>query len=229
MVPSAKAVAKVKGRELSTSSEAIKKSAFLAAYTVKGTVEGACKVTGLGKDMVYQWLDSDQTFVLAREKAHKQYLDHLEAILDRETTGDKVNSILLMFKIKKEDPSYRDNIKIDQRIAVAAVDLTSQELEAIVKGTGKGLPYVHESKAKDTATDPVVLEGNCRMVAPAVSDDKSIDRGGHADDAGSGGVGQKDSDMLSVGTIPAQSPANEKDLIALPGETIEHAVGGEPT
>jgi len=145
----------------------IKKRAFISAFARCGYVNQAAKVANIHRDTHYAWLVSDPEYAEAFEGAKQEYIGLLEAECDRRAvtgvdeplvhqgqftkdengkvlTRKKYSDILLMFRIKKLDPSYRDgqqinitqnqaqqvNVSLDEkRSRVKAMILKSQEVQ----------------------------------------------------------------------------------------------------
>lgn len=109
------------------------KKAFLAAFALTGVVLTAARQAAVGRSTVYQWLERDEAFSLAFHQAEKDACDVLvQAAWKRAAQGvphetrqydragklidtsveTKYSDSLLMFLIKKRDPSYREASKV---------------------------------------------------------------------------------------------------------------------
>ncbi len=91
-----------------------KKLAYLLEYSRSGSHAKACKVAGVTAKTSWNWRhDSRPEYLQFRESLEvaKQILvDRLEAeVFKRATEGG--SDSLLMFLLKKHDPSYRENYK----------------------------------------------------------------------------------------------------------------------
>lgn len=114
----------------------IKKGAFLISYAMRGTVVGAARDLGFTPKEVWGWADQDPQFANDLAIAHKEYVSHLEDVLDqRIKAGGKDAAILLMFKLKKENTQYRDKVDVKHSggIGVAVTEMTTEELQKIVQ------------------------------------------------------------------------------------------------
>lgn len=96
---------------------AAKREAFLDAYRRTGTIKAACELTQLTRSRVAIWRKDDPEFALAFDTAVVEYTEHLERIV-HQRAEDK-SDILLMFALKKRDPSYRENFKMEHSGEVA--------------------------------------------------------------------------------------------------------------
>jgi hypothetical protein len=105
------------------------KKIFLQSFAKTGNVSKSCEITGIGRTVVYQeWLTKDPEFAADFEIAKRVYIDRLEAECDRRAmegidkpvlwqgritdTYKEYSDTLLMFRMKKLDPSYRENSQI---------------------------------------------------------------------------------------------------------------------
>jgi hypothetical protein len=87
-----------------------KQTEFLAAYARYGTIERACAETNVSRDRVRRWRKSDTAFQTNFDLADARYTERLEDLLDKQV---EKNPILLMFALKKRNPAYRENYKMD--------------------------------------------------------------------------------------------------------------------
>lgn len=89
------------------------KSTFLASLKLGASVSRAAQATGVHRRTFYDWRDQDPEFRAAWDDSIKESVELLEdetrsRALDR---NDKSSHLLLMFLLKKHDPSYRENYK----------------------------------------------------------------------------------------------------------------------
>lgn len=108
-----------------------KKEAFLAAYVECGTVSHAARAAGICRDTHYEWLNCDEDYAVAFEKAKKDACECLEREARRRAiegvdepvyqNGQLVgykrrySDTLLIFMLKGEAPDkYKD--RIDQQL-----------------------------------------------------------------------------------------------------------------
>ena len=110
----------------------IKKRAFLKAYALCGYVTHAAWAAKIHRDTHYAWLKSDPDYAERFKEAKQRFIELLEAEIDRRAfkgveepiiQGGKVvkdkngnpimrkrySDVLAMFRLKRLDPSYRDN------------------------------------------------------------------------------------------------------------------------
>lgn len=85
--------------------------AFLDALRQCGTVKEACEATGVSRDTVSRWKKDDKEFVVAYDDANDDFTESLEKVAF-ERAKDK-SDLLLMFTLKKREPAYRDNFKME--------------------------------------------------------------------------------------------------------------------
>ncbi|MCP4709653.1 MAG: hypothetical protein GY869_13585 [Planctomycetes bacterium] len=106
----------------------LKKDAFLRAFAQCGNVTQAAKCGLIHRDTHYAWLASDPEYFDAFEMAKQEYVSMLEAECDRRALDGwnepvyqngkmvgverKYSDILLIFRMKKLDPSYREHANI---------------------------------------------------------------------------------------------------------------------
>jgi len=114
------------------------KKAFLAAFAAIGVVSAAARSAGADRRTVYKWLEHDEKFALAYRQAELDACDVLvQAAVKRAVQGvphetrqydrtgklidtsveTKYSDSLLMFLIKKRDPSYREASKVDMTVS----------------------------------------------------------------------------------------------------------------
>ena len=99
--------------------------AFLRAYLKYGVLSKTHRATGTGKSTHYKWLEIDTAYIRAFESVKADVVDDLTRVaMDRATKGweepvyqqgmlcghkRKFSDTLLMFVLKKLDPSFRDS------------------------------------------------------------------------------------------------------------------------
>jgi hypothetical protein len=134
---------------------------FLALFARCGKFVRSATMAGITPQCVYKWEKADKfSFNKRMEIAHQEYVERLEADLDRFIEESPHNTqIAQMFRMKAEWPEkYRDEVKIvgDDRITQMLDRLTeiaarrlqqeSQQLEQsttvgkIIEGTSRPLP-----------------------------------------------------------------------------------------
>ena len=92
-----------------------KKKVFLEIYRDAGTMREAAERAGVNTSTPYAWIQADAEFRDALEIARQ---DAGEALVkEARKRAMKSSDNLLMFLIKKFDPSYRDNPKLITNIA----------------------------------------------------------------------------------------------------------------
>lgn len=92
-----------------------KKKLFLEIYRDAGTMREAAERAGVNTSTPYAWIQADAEFREALEIARQ---DAGEALIrEARKRAMKSSDNLLMFLIKKFDPSYRDNPKFITNIA----------------------------------------------------------------------------------------------------------------
>lgn len=89
------------------------KADFLSRLRAGRTVSEAAKATGTHRRTFYDWRDQDPEFRQAWEDAITESVEVLEAEVRRRALDktDKSSHLLLMFLLKKHDPTYRENYK----------------------------------------------------------------------------------------------------------------------
>ena len=94
----------------------VQKNIAIVTYAEAGTVLKAAQVCGLSRQTLYREMKRDKKFKEAMESAKQEYIESLENVLDHRirNDNDKASALLLMFKLKKENPDYRD--KIDHKV-----------------------------------------------------------------------------------------------------------------
>jgi hypothetical protein len=86
-------------------------TSFLKAYAEHGTVYKACQAANVRRKDVLKWKADDARLQQRFEDAEKQFTEKLENIA-HERAAEK-SDLLLMFTLKKRDPSYRENFKME--------------------------------------------------------------------------------------------------------------------
>lgn len=98
-----------------------RKRAFLAAYQTSGKITDSADELGISRDTYYDWLATDPDFTAAIDSIHEWWTAKLRGrVLERSEKSD----LLLMFEMKRRDPAYKDNWKIELNVSqqVAAGD-----------------------------------------------------------------------------------------------------------
>lgn len=128
---------------------------FLLAFMEKGTVYHAARKANVGRQTVYDWIRSDDAFRKALDDTKADYQELLEAEADRRAvhgtdhpvmykgeitdTYKEYSDTLLMFRLKRLDPSYRDRVDMNHsskmehtvdRETIRALMLTKEGREA---------------------------------------------------------------------------------------------------
>lgn len=120
---------------MSTKTEKILQDSFLVSYAIRGSIKGAASDLGLSMKEVCGWRDRDPEFAQRLAIAHEEYVSHLEDILDQKiNANDKNAAILLMFKLKKENTTYRDKVDVKHSggIGLAVTEMSNEDLLKIV-------------------------------------------------------------------------------------------------
>ncbi len=85
---------------------------FLEALTEAYTINEAAKIAGVSRSWIYTVRERDEDFAKAWDDAYQAGTESLEATARKRATDPKKGSdILLMFLMKKRDPSYRESFK----------------------------------------------------------------------------------------------------------------------
>lgn len=104
---------KTKPRPSASRANLTAKATFLAQLKMGATVSAAAKAADRNRRTVYDWRDQDAEFRAAWDDAIKESVEVLEDEVRRRALDpeDKQSYILLMFLLKKHDPTYRENYK----------------------------------------------------------------------------------------------------------------------
>jgi len=98
------------------------KNKAIKEYSVTGTMTKAAKAIGMSRMTLWEETKRDKTFKQSMANAKIEYVEGLEAVLDHriKDNNDKASAILLMFKLKKENPDYRDKVehKVDAEVTI---------------------------------------------------------------------------------------------------------------
>lgn len=96
------------------------KAKFLACLSLGLSVSKAAAETGVARRTLYYWKAEDIAFSDSWEEAKAASVEELEDHLRKRATdpNDKASHLLLMFLLKKLDPSYRENYKSETSKAV---------------------------------------------------------------------------------------------------------------
>lgn len=106
-----------------------KRAKFLRTLAETGSITKAHEAACIGRSLVYEWRDQDEAFAAEMAAALEVYKEALEAEADRRAVngvdrpvfyqGVKVATVrdysdtLLMFRLKKLDPNYRDRVSAE--------------------------------------------------------------------------------------------------------------------
>ena len=125
-----------------------KKKVFLEIYRDAGTMREAAERAGVNTSTPYAWIQADAEFRDALEIARQ---DAGEALIrEARKRAMKSSDNLLMFLIKKFDPSYRDNPKLITNIApVVNVSSELKKLNASELATIREAVYRIRSNPHD--------------------------------------------------------------------------------
>lgn len=108
---------------------------FLDAFKDLGTIRAAALKVGVSNTIVRAWR-KDPAFAAKFDDANTQYTEKLERIVfDRAESGK--SDILLMFALKKRDPAYRENFKMEHSGEVAIRVIRYDEPQAPVPALPK--------------------------------------------------------------------------------------------
>jgi hypothetical protein len=97
---------------------------FLSIYANEGKVILAAKRTGISTETIYNWQKADKFgFEKRVERAHDEYVEHLECQMDNYIDNSKHNTqILQIFRLRAEAPEkYREDTKPPQTDAAQAL------------------------------------------------------------------------------------------------------------
>ena len=98
------------------------KAKALKVYADKGTILAASLAISMSRETIYQEMKRDKEFKKAMINAKQSYVESLEDVLDSRIRSktDKASAILLIFKLKKENPDYRDKVehKVDANVTI---------------------------------------------------------------------------------------------------------------
>lgn len=106
-------------------------ASFLKAYAEHGTLFKACSVAGVRRKDILKWKAEDARLQQRYEDAEKQFTEKLENIA-HERAAEK-SDLLLMFTLKKRDPSYRENFKMEHSgdVAIKVIRYDSPEYASL--------------------------------------------------------------------------------------------------
>lgn len=102
---------------------------FIQAYLKEGTIFHACIKSGIGRSAYYDWI-KDPGFKALFDEAYQCYTEILEREADRRaregldipvgfyqgvsnTKVKEYSDTLLIFRLKRRDPAYRDRVDIE--------------------------------------------------------------------------------------------------------------------
>jgi hypothetical protein len=93
---------------------ATQRAIFLETYRATGNVSESAKAAGIGRRTHYDWVESDEVYAAAVEDAKADAIEALELEARKRATRPNFPSdTLLIFLLKKLDPSYRDSHKVE--------------------------------------------------------------------------------------------------------------------
>jgi hypothetical protein len=123
----------------------VAKRKFLQCFATHGIVLHACQQAGIGRRIVYKWLEKDTRFAALYAEAQEDAIDLLEAEARRRAVegwvepvyqkGGKVGEVrkfsdtLLVLKLKAKKPEYRDKYEVTGNMTVSpseAVNLLAE-------------------------------------------------------------------------------------------------------
>lgn len=124
----------------------MEKARFLRALASGRSVKDAAALTSTNRRTFYDWRDQDAQFRNDWDDAIKESVEVLETevrtrALDR---TDKNSHILLMFLLKKHDPSYRENYKKEIHVTHEKV----QEFQFSQDEMDQAIQILQEQKQK---------------------------------------------------------------------------------
>lgn len=98
------------------------KAKFLACLSIGLSVTEAAKQSGVNRRTLYYWKAEDESFSDAWADAKTASIEELEDHLRKRATdpNDKASHLLLMFLLKKLDPTYRDSFKTETKREITA-------------------------------------------------------------------------------------------------------------
>lgn len=116
----------------------MEKTRFLRALASGRSVKAAAELTSTNRRTFYDWRDQDPGFAKDWDDAIKEAVEELEdevrsRALDR---ADKNSHILLMFLLKKHDPSYRENFKREVTVKhekVHEIEFSQEEIDEAIE------------------------------------------------------------------------------------------------
>jgi hypothetical protein len=82
------------------------REAFLVAYSKLGTIRAACEAIGINRQTVLNWRNADKKFAARFNETAVEFTEALETIAHQRAVSG--SDVLLMFTLKKRDPSYRE-------------------------------------------------------------------------------------------------------------------------
>lgn len=127
------------------------KADFLSRLRAGRTVSEAAKATGTHRRTFYDWRDQDPEFRAAWEDAITESVEVLEAEVRSRALDktDKSSHLLLMFLLKKHDPSYRENYKREVTVKHEKV----QEFEFSQAEMDEAINILTQQKEKSSSSE----------------------------------------------------------------------------
>ena len=140
-----------KNRPSASKSNVATKATFLAQLQQGASVKKAALAAGKNRRTFYDWRDQDAEFRAAWDDAIKESVEILEdevraRALDR---NDKQSYILLMFLLKKHDPSYRENYKREVTVKhekIQEFDFSQEEVQDAISILEKHANEAHRDQ-----------------------------------------------------------------------------------
>lgn len=105
------------------------RAAFLEAYRKIGTIYVAAEATGIDSSTVHLWRNKDKKFEADFQQADKDFTDSLIGVAHHRAKSG-MSDVLLMFTIKKRDPSFRENSQVTHQVNVDWQNIVSRALES---------------------------------------------------------------------------------------------------
>jgi hypothetical protein len=116
----------------------MEKARFLRGLASGRTVKDAAALTDTNRRTFYDWRDQDAQFARDWDDAIKESIEQLEDEVRRRAldSSDKYSHILLMFLLKKHDPSYRENYKREVTVKhekVHEIEFSQAEIDEAIE------------------------------------------------------------------------------------------------
>lgn len=130
-----------KAKSSATKEKEGRQASFLAGLINGMTIAEAAAYAGVNRRTVYDWKDQSQSFRNAWEDAIQENKENTLGIYENEVKSraldrnDKTSHLLLMFLVKKLDPSYRDNYKTEHKVVhekVHEISFSDEEMDQAI-------------------------------------------------------------------------------------------------